>query len=211
MSSSSERSGGAAADRYDSRRDGPNHTPGEAGPRTAQCPPTTFRWVLLLLVVVLPPIPARAGGVAALSALKAAYTFHFLNLVQWEGERARRTLCVIGDSEAGDQMLDTLENKTVHGLTIHVRRLSSDSATRPRCDALYIPGSSAASAATLLKRFRDSTLMISDIPHFVEDGGVIGFVVVGDRLRFDVNQRAAKNRRLKISAKLLELAREVVR
>lgn len=168
--------------------------------------------LLLLPLVGTFPADARADGVASLSTLKAAYTFHFLNLVQWEQSSARLYFCVLGESEAGDRMLSSLNDKTVHGQSIRARRLPDDGSDHARCDALYIPESHAAHAPDLIKRNETtSTLTISDTPGFVSAGGVIGFVVVGDRLRFDVNERAAGKKRLKVSAKLLELAREVIR
>jgi hypothetical protein len=168
--------------------------------------------LLLLPLLATSPQAARADGVASLSALKAAYTLHFVNLVEWKQAGAQLHFCVLGESEAGDRMLSTLNDKTVHGQRIRARRLPGDGSDRERCDALYIPESHAAHAPELLKQSETtSTLTISDVPSFVENGGVIGFVIVGNRLRFDVNARAASKKRLKISAKLLELAREVVR
>lgn len=168
--------------------------------------------LLLLPLLVIFPGDARADGVASLSALKAGYTLHFLNLVRWEDGSPSIQFCVLGESEAGEQMLRTLKDKSVHGQSIRARRLPSDGSDHERCDALFVPESVAAHASDVLKR-RDasSTLTISDAPSFVRDGGVIGFVIVRDRLRFDVNERAATKKHLKISAKLLELAREVIR
>jgi hypothetical protein len=168
--------------------------------------------LLFLPLLVTLPKAARADGGAPLSALKAAYTLHFLNLVEWKQASAQLHFCVLGESEAGAQMLSTLNGKSVHGQRIRARRVPGDGSDRERCDALYIPESYAADAPELLKQSETtSTLTISDVPGFVNNGGVIGFVVVGNRLRFDVNERAASKKRLKISAKLLELAREVVR
>jgi hypothetical protein len=174
--------------------------------------PSLLFWLLGLVLATTYPADGRAQGVAALSALKAAYTFHFINLTRWDPPGERLEFCVGGDSEAGDRMLSTLQDKSVHGQTIRVRRLGPDADGRERCDALFIPESEGAHAAELLERYKNTaTLTISDAPGFVKKGGIIGFVIVEDRLRFDINERAASKKRLKISAKLLELARDIVR
>jgi hypothetical protein len=157
------------------------------------------------------PTPAQADSVASLSALKAAYTLHFVNLIQWEAPESWLDFCVAGQSETGDRILGTLNNKTVHGQNIVARQLSRDRENE-HCDALYIPAGLALVTPALLKRYeRENTVTISDAPGFAEDGGVIGFVIVDERLRFDINEAVAVKRRLKISAKLLELARSVIR
>lgn len=167
--------------------------------------------LLVLLLLTTAPKAARVD-VAQLSALKAAYTFHFLNLIQWERLDSSFAFCVFGESEAGDRMLSMLEDKHVRGRNVRTRRVALGSLQRQRCDAVYIPETHAAQAPALLKYYENAaTVTISDIPRFAKDGGIIEFVVVDDRLRFDVNERAAAQRRLKISAKLLELARQVIR
>jgi hypothetical protein len=168
--------------------------------------------ISLLLLVGGYPAAVRAENVASLSALKAAYTLHFLNLIRWERPEKSLDFCVFGVSETGERMLVTLHDKTVHGQSIRARRVLRDAAERQPCDALYIPESYASFTPALLKHYETSaTVTISDSAGFVNAGGVIGFVIVDDRLRFDVNERAAGKKHLKISAKLLELARSIVR
>lgn len=169
------------------------------------------RFLVLSWLFASSPSPARAENVASLSALKAAYVLHFLNLIRWDRPEPWLSFCVLGASETGDRMLGLLHDKTVHGQRIRATRVPHGP-DRAHCDALYIPESYAAHAPAVLKQYEHGqTATISDSPSFVNAGGVIGFVVVDDRLRFDVNERAAAKKRLKISAKLLELARNIVR
>jgi hypothetical protein len=44
---------------------------------------------------------------------------------------------------------------------------------------------------------------------FVREGGMIGFVIDNRRVRFDINQAAVEAAGLKMSSKLLSVAREV--
>lgn len=166
----------------------------------------------MLLLLVLSPSLSLAESVASLSALKAAYAFHFLNLIRWERADPWLDFCVFADSDAGDQMLGALKRKSAHGQTIRVRRIPRDVTQLERCDALYIPEAYASYLPSLLKRYENSaTVTISDAAGFAASGGIIEFVIVDERLRFDVNERVASKRRLKVSAKLLELARNVIR
>jgi hypothetical protein len=56
---------------------------------------------------------------------------------------------------------------------------------------------------------RSSTLTVSDLEHFAERGGHINLLLVDQRVHVIVNLTSAEDCRLKISAKLLTLARIV--
>jgi hypothetical protein len=54
-----------------------------------------------------------------------------------------------------------------------------------------------------------SILTIGETEGFARSGGVIGFYNEGSKIRFEVNLGAAKNAKLRISSRLLKLARLV--
>lgn len=54
-----------------------------------------------------------------------------------------------------------------------------------------------------------SVLLVGEMPGFAQQGAVVNFFVVGNRIRFEMNPEAARQRGLKISAKVLNLAKIV--
>jgi len=46
--------------------------------------------------------------------------------------------------------------------------------------------------------------------HFVQSGGAVNFIPEGNKVRFEINLDATARARLKLSAKLLALARRVI-
>lgn len=52
--------------------------------------------------------------------------------------------------------------------------------------------------------------MVGDSEHFAEEGGMIGFCLKNSKARFEINLRAAEEARLKISARLLSVAKTVI-
>jgi hypothetical protein len=50
---------------------------------------------------------------------------------------------------------------------------------------------------------------VSDAARFTTRGGMIGFVLDDDRVRFDINLAAARRSGLQISSRLLRVARKV--
>ncbi len=52
-------------------------------------------------------------------------------------------------------------------------------------------------------------LTVGEGDDFVRQGGIIAFVIENRRVRFDINQAAAENAALKLSSKLLSVARSI--
>jgi hypothetical protein len=54
------------------------------------------------------------------------------------------------------------------------------------------------------------TLTVGETEHFAADGGMIGFCLDENKIRFEINLEAAERANLKISARLLVLAKTVI-
>ena len=79
-----------------------------------------------------------------------------------------------------------------------------------RCDLLFFSISESAYYEKLLDLItRTGALTLSDIPTFAEHGGMIGFVMDKNKVRFDINLESVEKEKLKIRSQLLELARQV--
>ena len=53
-------------------------------------------------------------------------------------------------------------------------------------------------------------LTVGETDGFARQGGTIGFTMEGDRVRFEINTRAAQRAGLEISSRLLRLASRVI-
>ena len=143
--------------------------------------------------------------------IKAAFVYNFLKFVEWPRENVRTpiVLCAVASST----MADTLQ--ALNGKTIRNRPLKVIVHTRiPRsfsCDALFISSGVGTRFARVIFSHVQSrpVLTISDRQGFVREGGIIELFREKNRIRFKINLRAATAVHLKISSKLLKLAREV--
>lgn len=154
---------------------------------------------------------ASSAPAASLDQLKVAYALHFFELIEWEQEGSSLDFCAYSTSAVGDNMVSTFRGRKIRNMQITTRRIERDDPNIARCKVIFIPDSSAGDVPVLLKRLKSAqAVTISSIPDFVDAGGLIGFVVAGDRLRFDINKEVAERNKLKVSARLLELARKVV-
>lgn len=141
--------------------------------------------------------------------IKAAFLFNFLKFVEWpEPMQNTSTICFLENNTFGDA-LTPLTKKQVRGKPIQIKEnitLNNIS----QCSILYIDPKFEESLDTmLLDIYLYPILTISDMRHFAFKGGVLGFYREKKRVRFAINTSRAERLGLKLSSKLLELAKVV--
>ena len=65
-------------------------------------------------------------------------------------------------------------------------------------------------AAIVASVQQSSVLTVGESEHFAQEGGMIGFVLEDNKIRFEINLEAAQKANLKISSRLLALAKSVI-
>lgn len=172
-----------------------------------------LRWLLALLVLVSSVGPISAQPAVPEYKLKAVFLFRFTDYVTWpSGALADNRPFVIGiygSDPFGSFLDETVRGETVKGHAVEVRRLRSlDEITS--CHMLYLSTSAANRESEVLARVRGRPILtVSDIPDFASRGGMIRFLKNGNRIGFRINNGAAKEAGLSISAKLLQMAQIV--
>jgi hypothetical protein len=80
-----------------------------------------------------------------------------------------------------------------------------------KCHVLFICPDEKAYIPQILADVRNNgVLVIADVPRFLDVGGIINFVIVENKVRFEINQAAAARAKLQIRSSLLRLAIRVV-
>jgi hypothetical protein len=139
--------------------------------------------------------------------VKRAFLHNFSRFVTWPETALQYhtefSLCVIGADPFGTQ-LDKLTGKVVHNKPLVVKHLNS-LALPDNCHLVFV-GKDADVAEILLLLGEKPVLTVSETAEFIEQGGMIQFVLVDNKVRFKINVSAATNAGLNISSKLLPLA-----
>ena len=148
--------------------------------------------------------------------VKAAYLYNFGRFVEWPGKVAATqggsfTVCVLGQDPFGPSLDATLAGETIGGKAVVARRISSAQES-DNCQILYLSLTEASRLNKIIAELdRKSVLTVSDMPQFVNRGGMIQFVLEGGRVRFEINLASAENARLVLSSELLKVAAAVRR
>jgi len=168
--------------------------------------------VLVLALVCVCRLEAQ-GPARTESEVKAAYLYSFGRFVQWptraEGAGARFTICVLGADPFGATLDATVAGTTVRGRNVVVRRLPAVAGATD-CNVVFISASEERHLEDILEHLRHSdALTVSDMTQFTERGGMIQFVNMANRVRFEINLSPARQAGLILSSELLRVASAV--
>lgn len=139
----------------------------------------------------------------------AAFIYQFTRYVDWP-ERAFETaesplvICVVGNDALSENLERLTDDKDYRGRPIEIVRRTVEESPYP-CHMLFI----AAGVAAQLPGEGAKTLTIGDSESFTQRGGVIRLFQSSNKVRIEINIDAAKRTDIKISSKLLSLAKIV--
>jgi hypothetical protein len=148
--------------------------------------------------------------------VKAAYLANFVKFTEWpsrEGESGAEAfhICVLGQDPFGPVLDAALTGETADGKPMAAKRVASVR-DAGGCRVVFISSSEDAQLKTILTALNNSSVLtVGDTPEFVRRGGMIEFVLEGNRVRFEVNLPAARNAGLSLSSQLLKVALTVRR
>jgi hypothetical protein len=150
-------------------------------------------------------------------AIKAAYLYQFGRYVQWPAtafadSQSPLVIGILGQAPFGDTLEEIARTKRVEGRPIVIRQYASLAEYKP-CHILFVTASAgpAQTAAAIEMAKKAHVLLVGEEPGFIQQGGVANFYLEENRIRFEINTEAAQQEQLKISSKLLSLAKIVRR
>jgi len=147
--------------------------------------------------------------------VKAAYLYNFTKFINWPDDvlpgsnEKPLNICILGRDPFG-HAIDLLSNKTAQGHNVFVKYIKKVN-TRFQCHVVFISKSEEARIEEILNGLSNrKVLTVSDIDKFAVKGGAISLNVFNGKVSFNINLQATKNADLRVSAKLLELAKMVI-
>jgi hypothetical protein len=142
--------------------------------------------------------------------VEAAYLSNFGRFVEYPAKAGVATepfnVCVLGKDPFGPLLDAALKGETIGNQPMAAKRLPGleDAAG---CHILFLSSSTDNQLNTILGALGNSSVLtVSDMPEFTKRGGMIQFVLDGNRVRFEINIAAAQHAKLSLSSQLLKLA-----
>jgi len=159
---------------------------------------------LAAVAAALPPAPSQLD-------VQAVYLFDFAKFVRWpEGqEHSTLTICVAGQKGYAGSLTRLAKGEQIDARPLAVRVVQT-AADVAGCGILFVDVSAKDQEAAMLTATAGKpVLTVSDIPGFLDSGGMIQFVVIDQRVRFSVDLRATTRSGLGLSSELLKVAVKV--
>lgn len=166
------------------------------------------------LAMLLISVAQSAKAAPESDELKAAYLFNFAKFVAWPEDRfdsdsAPLIFCMVGKDPLKGALGRITSGRSVQGRQIKIQKYASPAAAN-ECHILFIESVVSDQPADVLKKYDGGgVLTVGEAAGFAQLGGVANFYIEGKKVRFEINKQAAQDQRLRISSRLLKLARIV--
>jgi hypothetical protein len=147
--------------------------------------------------------------------VKAAFLFHFAQFVDWPPEAFKDgvsplTYCTVGEDPFHGALDASLNGKTIGGRPVRVLHYK-EAREIQGCQVLFVGmADKKFVSATVASLNGSPVLTVGESSQFAQQGGMIGFLLEDNKVRFEINLDAAERGKLKISARLLALAKTVI-
>lgn len=144
---------------------------------------------------------------------KALYMMNFVKFIEWPenlepAQKDSITIGIIGQNPFGDAT-KAIDGKVAKDRKIVIKQFANVKSLES-CDILFIPATEKANLKEILTAVRGkSVLTVGEHEDFASHGGIVGFYLENNKLRFEINTDNAADANLKINAQLLKLARVV--
>jgi hypothetical protein len=169
-------------------------------------------WAIIALSAVLTGHGAQATPTEF--QVKAAFLLNFAKFVDWPASKfsdadAPLIIGVTGESPVAEDLDRITKNKIINNRKLVIRRVAPGEDLKA-CHLLFITRCDKQSTSEWLGAASGMALVtVGETAQFLEHGGIINFYLDSDTVKFEVNSEAAEKAGLKISSKLLNVAKKM--
>jgi hypothetical protein len=155
----------------------------------------------------------HAEAVALERQVKAAFLYKFLGYTEFPAAAfadaaSPVVIGVVGADDMAAELARIVAGRTVNGRPIVVRALRENELGGTQ-HLLFVAGSDPAHTGRVLKAASGALLDVTECDNGLQQGSVINFRIVDERVRFDVSLDAAERNNVKLSSRLLTVANHV--
>jgi hypothetical protein len=143
--------------------------------------------------------------------VKVAFIYSFAKFVEWPllASDAPIVFCIVGSEQIATALAETVRGRHVGGHALDVEK-PRDSAGWRRCSVLFIADAEIGQFAGRSRGVANLPILtVSDGRNFARSGGIIELYIEKDRIRFMINVDAVELSGLRLSSRLLGLAKIV--
>jgi hypothetical protein len=145
--------------------------------------------------------------------LKGVFVLNFIRLVNWtnvpgEGTRPDLPVCALANSDFANAVRQAVAGKTIGNRPVSFKFTSAPDPLQ--CRVLIVDAAQYPVARQALNSIRDAPVLTAgNGPGFLSMGGMFELTVQDRQVQFDANLEAIRRAKLDVSARLLQLSRNL--
>jgi hypothetical protein len=169
---------------------------------------------LMALGVAAPPVLAQGSPAVALERrIKAAFIYKFLGYTEFPARAfadpgSPVTIGVVGSDAMVNELTNTVAGRTIHNRPIVIREFR-EGEIAAAVHLLFVAGNDSARVGRVLRAAPNAMLVVTECEDGLQQGSIINFRIVDQRVRFDVSLEAADRNHVRLSSRLLTVANRV--
>lgn len=170
-------------------------------------------YILCLSMIILTGIlliPAKATAQSINYKAYGVFIFTFARFTEWPAQVENSPVlkfAVLGNSAIYDELAETLPGKTINGKKCMVEKIDSP-ANLKDYHLVFLPALKSGQLNEVIKQTANlPILIVTEHDGLVKKGAAISFVITdGQKLGFELNETALKERQLRMASQLKGLA-----
>lgn len=136
----------------------------------------------------------------------ALFVVSFAKYASWPSEDSEFKIAVLGSSKVYEEMVKITANKTINGKPYKIIQVENISELQG-AHIVYLPDNRSSLLDDLAKSTEGKPVMIvTEREGLYKKGAGFSFLVLDNKLRFDVNNGELEKRHIRMSSNLLQLA-----
>jgi hypothetical protein len=173
---------------------------------------TNWKISFVLVVAASLALPCYADAPTREYIVKAAFIYNFTQFIEWpdsafDSKDAPFVIATFGDDPFNGALDQTMSGKSAASRSIVVKHFGSVDDVQS-CQLLFVPATQDSNLKALSDKLNNKPILtVGESDAFIEAGGDIRFYLDGNRIRFEIDPSPIETDGLKVSAKLMKLAR----
>jgi hypothetical protein len=140
--------------------------------------------------------------------VKAVFLYNFTNFIEWPASafsaaKSPFVVGILGKDPFGSYLEEAMSGESANGHPLIIQRYKHVNEIS-NCHILFIHKGEADKIAAVISGLKGrNTLIVSDAPEFIQQGGMIRFLTKAGKIQLQINLPATQAAKLEISSKLL--------
>ena len=144
--------------------------------------------------------------------MHAMFIYHFTKYINWPEKETNEdfVIGIIGQTPLKDELISITKSKNINNKKVGIKQIKENSEDLKRCQIIFIAENESKSINNVIAiTEKSAVLVITEKSGMLKKGAAINFLVIDEKLRFEISKTKLAQHNLKVSNELLKLASDV--